>query len=531
MGWSAPPVVALFALALTLFVWQEAHAPAPLLPPGIVLDRQRGAAYVSALLAAAGMFGAFLFLTYTLQVGMGFTPLLGGLAFLPMSAASVLAGTLLAPRLLLRASPRGVMVTGFVLAACGMAVLGRLQAGSSYATGVLPAEILLGLGVASVMMPASQLATSRVGQRTAGIASATLNAALQVGASLGTTLLNTLAATATAAFLASSLSATPADGLVHGPTRRPPRGARWCYSLARRLRSPFRLANSSESVGADGPPDGLDVGANGTRRVCINMSLVTRNPPASEVQVGAALRKVPEVTVLFWIVKLLSTALGESTTDYLVFQIDPYVAVALGLVGLCGALLLQFVVRHYVPWIYWLAVVMVAVFGTMAADVLHVVLGISYLASTLLFGVTLTLVFVAWYLSERTLSIHTINTRPREVFYWATVIASFALGTAAGDMTASTLGLGYFASVVLFAILFVAPGVAWRFFGLNAVVAFWFAYVVTRPLGASVADWLGKSALGGLGLGDGPVALVLGVLIVVCVGYLTLTRGAEPARA
>lgn len=234
------------------------------------------------------------------------------------------------------------------------------------------------------------------------------------------------------------------------------------------------------------------------------------------------LRKVPEVTVLFWTVKLLSTALGESTTDYLVFQIDPYVAVVLCFLGLCVSLALQWAVKRYVPWIYWLAVVMVAVFGTMAADVMHVVLGISYLASTLFFATTLALVFIVWYITERTLSIHTINTRRRELFYWATVIATFALGTAAGDMTASTLGLGFFASVLLFAVLFIAPAIAWRFFGLNAVVAFWFAYVVTRPLGASFADWLGKSTLDGLGLGDGRVALVLGVLIVLSVGYLSL---------
>ncbi len=241
-------------------------------------------------------------------------------------------------------------------------------------------------------------------------------------------------------------------------------------------------------------------------------------------------RKVPEITLLFWLVKLLSTALGEATTDYLVFQIDPYVAVGLGFVGLFVALLLQFVVKRYVPWVYWFAIVMVAVFGTMAADVLHVVLGVSYAASTLFFGLALGVVFGVWYLSEHTLSIHTIFTRRREVFYWATVIASFALGTAAGDLTASTLGLGYLASVAVFGVLFVAPGVAWRFFALNEVVAFWFAYVVTRPLGASFADWLGKSALGGLGLGDGPVALVLAVMITVCVGCLTLAERARGSR-
>src|SRR5690348_15599873 len=126
-----------------------------------------------------------------------------------------------------------------------------------------------------------------------------------------------------------------------------------------------------------------------------------------------ALRKVPEVTIYFWIIKLLSTAMGESTSDYLVFHIDPYVAVVVGFVGLIASLALQLVVRRYVPWIYWLAVVMVAVFGTMAADVLNVVLGISYLVSTMFFVAALAVIFVVWYRSEKTLSIHSITTRRR----------------------------------------------------------------------------------------------------------------------
>jgi uncharacterized membrane-anchored protein len=237
-----------------------------------------------------------------------------------------------------------------------------------------------------------------------------------------------------------------------------------------------------------------------------------------------AIRKVPEITVYFWIVKLLSTAMGESTSDFLVFQINPYVAVVLGCIGLAVALVLQLMARRYVAWIYWLAVVMVAVFGTMAADVMHVVLHIPYVVSTVFFASALAIVFMTWYLSEKTLSIHTIYAGRRELFYWATVMATFALGTAAGDMTASTLGLGYFPSVVLFAILFAIPGVGYWRFGLNAVFAFWFAYVVTRPLGASVADWLGKPFLGGLGLGDAKVAGVLTILIIVLVGYLTISR-------
>jgi uncharacterized membrane-anchored protein len=152
------------------------------------------------------------------------------------------------------------------------------------------------------------------------------------------------------------------------------------------------------------------------------------------------------------------------------------------------------------------------------------VLHIEYAVSSAFFAFGLAVIFVVWYASERTLSIHTIYMGRRELFYWATVMATFALGTAAGDLTASTLGLGYFPSFVLFAVLFVVPGLAYWLFGLNEVFAFWFAYVVTRPLGASFADWMGKPFLGGLGLGDGKVAVVLTLLIVAFVAYLTVSR-------
>ncbi|MBV9257052.1 MAG: hypothetical protein JO215_03430 [Ktedonobacteraceae bacterium] len=216
--------------------------------------------------------------------------------------------------------------------------------------------------------------------------------------------------------------------------------------------------------------------------------------------------------------------MGESTSDYLVYSINPYIAVALAGIGLLASLILQLSVRRYVPWIYWLAVVMVAIFGTMAADVVHIVLGIPYLVSTVFFLVALAIVFAVWYASEKTLSIHSINTRRRELFYWATVMATFALGTAAGDMTAATLHLGYFASGVLFAILFALPALAYWLFGLNEIAAFWFAYIVTRPLGASFADWFGKPSLGGLGLGDTKVSLVLTILIIAFVAYLTVSH-------
>ena len=168
---------------------------------------------------------------------------------------------------------------------------------------------------------------------------------------------------------------------------------------------------------------------------------------------------------------------------------------------------------------------MVAIFGTMAADVLHIGLGVPYLVSTAFFSVALAVIFAVWYASEKTLSIHSISTPRRELFYWATVITTFALGTAAGDMTATTLGLGYFSSGLLFAVLIALPALGYWLLGLNEILAFWFAYIVTRPLGASFADWAGKpSNLGGIGLGREQVTLGLAILIIGFVGYLTVTR-------
>jgi uncharacterized membrane-anchored protein len=220
--------------------------------------------------------------------------------------------------------------------------------------------------------------------------------------------------------------------------------------------------------------------------------------------------------------------MGEATSDFLVVKIDPYAAVALGGMGLAIVLLLQFSARRYVAGIYWLTVAMVAVFGTMAADALHIQLGVPYVVSTVFFGVTLAAVFALWYRSEKTLSIHHVTTRRREVFYWTTVLATFALGTAAGDMTAVTLGLGYFSAGLLFVGLLVLPAMAYWLFNLqeNAkIAAFWLAYILTRPLGASLADWLGKSrSAGGLGWGDGHVSIGLTILILGFVGYLAVSR-------
>ena len=242
-------------------------------------------------------------------------------------------------------------------------------------------------------------------------------------------------------------------------------------------------------------------------------------------RITPATTKVPEITLLFWVIKLLTTAMGEATSDFLVFQIDPVIAVILGAIGLAVAMTLQLLVRRYVPAIYWLAVAMVAVFGTMGADVVHIGLGIPYAVSSVFFALCLSVIFVVWYSIEKTLSIHSIYTPRRELFYWAAVMATFALGTAAGDMTASTMGLGYFTSGVMFAIVFALPALGYRFIRLNPILAFWIAYVLTRPFGASFADWAGKSpSLSGLGLGTGPVSVALTIVIVILVGYLTVTR-------
>jgi uncharacterized membrane-anchored protein len=236
-------------------------------------------------------------------------------------------------------------------------------------------------------------------------------------------------------------------------------------------------------------------------------------------------RKVPAITAHFWAVKILTTAMGEATSDYLVHTINPYVAVAIGGCGLVVSLPLQFFVRRYVAPAYWFAVAMVAVFGTMVADAAHIELKIPYAASAAMCAFALAGIFIVWYLSERTLSIHSIYTRRRETFYWAAVLATFAMGTAVGDMSAYTLHFGWLASGMMFTFIFAIPLVARRLFRLNDVVAFWFAYIITRPLGASYADWLGvPQSLGGLNFGRGTISIALTLVIVCWVAYLSVSK-------
>lgn len=246
-------------------------------------------------------------------------------------------------------------------------------------------------------------------------------------------------------------------------------------------------------------------------------------PPDSNAR--RILSKVPEITIIFWIAKILTTGMGEVFSDYLCNHINPVIAVAVSGIFLVAILIIQFSARRYIPWIYWLTVIMVSIFGTMAADVLHVGLGIPYIVTTIFYSTVLVAIFFTWYYVERTLSIHSIYTFRREIFYWATVLITFALGTATGDLTASTIKLGYLTSGAFFAFLIAVPAITYRLFKINEIFAFWFAYIMTRPLGASVADWIGLPlSRGGLGLGTGSVSLILTLIIIVIVAHLSIKQ-------
>ena len=243
------------------------------------------------------------------------------------------------------------------------------------------------------------------------------------------------------------------------------------------------------------------------------------------VRLRRGARRVPLIGAMFWVIKGLSTALGESTSDWAVHAVAPELAVVVGFVGFVIALVVQFSRQRYVPPAYWFAVVMVGIFGTMAADVMHVALRVPYVASAVLWAAALAVVFVAWFRVEATLSVHDIDTPRREVFYWAAVVSTFALGTALGDVTANTLHLGYPTSAVLYAVVIAVIGLAFALRLIGPTFAFWAAYVMTRPLGASLADWFGKPTdEGGLGVGPASTSLVLAAAIVVLVGVVTVRR-------
>jgi uncharacterized membrane-anchored protein len=229
--------------------------------------------------------------------------------------------------------------------------------------------------------------------------------------------------------------------------------------------------------------------------------------------------KVPEITIVFWIIKIMSTTVGETGADYLAVHVGlgATVTAAIMVIFLLAALLCQLRSPRYFPWIYWLTVVLVSVVGTQITDFLTDKLEISLYASTAAFSILLALTFAVWYAVERTLSIHTIVTTRRELFYWAAILFTFALGTAAGDLATEALGLGFNVGVVAFGALIGMIAAAYSL-GANPVLAFWLAYILTRPLGASLGDLLSQSRdYGGLGLGSSYTSLAFLAVIVALV--------------
>ena len=258
---------------------------------------------------------------------------------------------------------------------------------------------------------------------------------------------------------------------------------------------------------------------------------------AGRVSAGSMLNKVPEVTLYFWVIKILCTTVGETASDYLQSHIGLGLVKTAWITGGVLAVVLgfQFRVRRYVPGVYWLAVVLVSVFGTQITDYLHDERGVSLVTTTTVFGVALAATFAIWFAFERTLSIHTIVTRRREGFYWLTVLVTFALGTAAGDLFGEKFALGYLMSLFTFAGVIAAVFVAHRAFKLNAILSFWIAYILTRPLGASTGDYLSQPDLGGRGLGTTVTSLIFLAAILATVVFLTITKvdriESQPASA
>ncbi|WP_066517275.1 COG4705 family protein [Curtobacterium ammoniigenes] len=239
--------------------------------------------------------------------------------------------------------------------------------------------------------------------------------------------------------------------------------------------------------------------------------------------------KVPDPTLSFWVAKVLTTGMGEALSDFMVRHFDPYLTVGITAVVFAVVLVVQIAAKRYIPWLYWAAVVMVGVFGTMVADAAHVAAGIPYFVSAPVFLVVLIAVFVVWQRTEHTVDVHAIDTLRRELLYWSAVVATFALGTAAGDLAAYVFGLGFLVAGLMFTSAIVVVVLARAARLMAAVPAFWIAYILTRPVGASFADWFAvEPSRGGLGVGTGAVSAILGACIVAIVAWVSVRH--ERAR-
>lgn len=257
------------------------------------------------------------------------------------------------------------------------------------------------------------------------------------------------------------------------------------------------------------------------------MTILESNIQDRNTAARRLLNKVPEVTLYFWIIKVLCTTVGETAADFLNANLHLGLTGTTAVMGvlLVIALIFQFRSRRYVPGIYWLAVVLISVFGTLITDNLTDNLGVPLQTATIIFAAALAVAFGAWYGTEKTLSIHSIYTTRREAFYWLAILCTFALGTAAGDLAAETWKLGYLLSAIIFAALIAVVTIAHLYFRLNAILAFWIAYIFTRPLGASLGDYLSQDRKdGGLGLGAVITSAIFLVAILATVSYLAVTK-------
>ena len=249
--------------------------------------------------------------------------------------------------------------------------------------------------------------------------------------------------------------------------------------------------------------------------------------PSAVQSASPASNRVPDVTVDFWIIKLLAVTMGETAADYLAVNLGLGLSATSAIMCalLAVALIMQFAQKRYVPWSYWLAVVMISVVGTLVSDNLVDNFGVALQTTTIAFSIALAVTFAAWYASEKTLSIHTIVTTRREVFYWLAILFAFALGTSAGDLVAEQFSLGYLATGFIFGGIIALIAAGYYFFKLNGIIAFWLAYIFTRPLGASFGDLLSQPReYGGLGFGTTVTSLIFLAAIVFLVIYMTINR-------
>ena len=249
------------------------------------------------------------------------------------------------------------------------------------------------------------------------------------------------------------------------------------------------------------------------------------------MQARQMLVKVPEITIYFWVIKILCVTVGETAADFINWNLNVGLTSTTFIMGifLALSLFIQFRRKEYVPSIYWISVVLLSIFGTLITDNLTDNFGVPLETTTIVFSIVLAVIFAAWYKSEKTLSIHSIYTTRREIFYWLAIFFTFALGTAVGDLVAETFELGYLVTTAIFGAALAIIVVAYFKFKLNAILAFWLAYILTRPLGASIGDYLSQSPeFGGLGLGTLVTSAIFLIAILAAVIYLTVTKKDAP---